>query len=197
MKAANSLEEERQALLDQIHTSRDTYRRMLHENEAAQSRPALAPVVVQPANRFPRSMTMRWITDHPYLVAGSLAGAALLAPRRVRSRISHSVESSMHKVVPYTRQAPKGKAKKAGQHAARGASGSMGAARKAFTGALTLAAMILKDPAKMRMATRAVTTAMEYMRQRRMQAQGMQGRTVRAQDIPGRTVRVRGPSQER
>src|SRR5690606_8230573 len=56
MKAANSLEEERQALLDQIHTSRDAYRRMLHESEAVESRPAPMPVMVRPTNHFPRSM---------------------------------------------------------------------------------------------------------------------------------------------
>lgn len=159
MKAAHSLEEERQALLDQIHTSRDTYRRMLTaENETEEAVSVPQSRALKTPERFPRSMTLRWIVDHPYLLATGVAGAALLAPRRIRKQVSHSVSSSVHTVAPpRARKAAKG----------------------VFTGVITLATMLLKDPAKMRMLTRTVSTALNYARQRRVRPQPGSGSPVR------------------
>jgi len=100
MKQTLSLEEKRQALLEQIHSSRDVYRRMLMDADAPEENRIVHAInhsdtgpVTGATGRFPQSMTMRWITQHPYLSA--LAVAAVVAivaagPRRVTQKVTNA-----------------------------------------------------------------------------------------------------------
>src|SRR3569833_1691340 len=78
MKHGPSLEDERRALLEHIHSTRSSYRRMLmeidEEEEARVHHRAEQIAGDDPA--FPRSMTMRWLVAHPY---ASLAAVAVVA----------------------------------------------------------------------------------------------------------------------
>jgi hypothetical protein len=77
-----SLSDEKQALLAKMEASRVAYRRMLMGTDTAQA----AIEDVRPVGTFPRSHTMRFIQDHPYVVLGALAAVVaipLLGPRRI------------------------------------------------------------------------------------------------------------------
>jgi hypothetical protein len=83
-----SLEEERRALLEQMEASRAMYRRML-----ADSSPSAFLNATQGTSRtgssFPQSRTVRWIMDHPFLLAAGVASLVWLGSGRgqfVRSR---------------------------------------------------------------------------------------------------------------
>jgi len=91
-----SLESEREAILQRMHMSRNGYRHMLMEDSGADhDKPAthfaeeayLGPDAVmerqRPRGRFPRSMTMRLITRHPVACALAAATLAVLGPRRI------------------------------------------------------------------------------------------------------------------
>lgn len=87
MKHASSLQEEREALLEQIHASRSAYRRMLTQEdteEYARSVSAANAHNADPSHNFPRSKTVRWIMQHPYLSASLVLGTlALIGPKRI------------------------------------------------------------------------------------------------------------------
>jgi hypothetical protein len=162
MKPAQSLEEERQALLDQIHNSRDTYRRMLTEAELAQQQGAQRLHGAHTGDRFPRSMTMRWIVGHPYLFGLGVASAALLAPRRVRQSLRSTVRSARPtRSKPIPMQPVPVAVQQVAPPSARSIVGTL------LTSLTAIASMLLKDPAKMRMVARAVNSAVDYARQRR------------------------------
>lgn len=88
MKSASSLQAERQALLEQIHASRNAYRRLLTQDDADQYLQETNALYSDPRHRFPRSMTVRWIMQHPYLCASLVAGTvALLGQKRIRRAV--------------------------------------------------------------------------------------------------------------
>lgn len=84
MKHGPSLEDERRALLEHIHSTRAAYRRMLTETDEAEHGHNESRHMRTPDPAFPRSMTVRWVMQHPYAIAGGVAVAVLLAPRAVR-----------------------------------------------------------------------------------------------------------------
>lgn len=92
MKHSQSLEQERQALLAQIQSSRAVYRRMLVEADAPYQ---AQDVGMGRVNAIGATLTdgagsaMQWAKQHPGLVAAGMAGtiaALLLARRRNRWR---------------------------------------------------------------------------------------------------------------
>jgi hypothetical protein len=147
MKHGPSLQEERDALIEHIHASRSAYRRMLtdintteeqkFDNETAR----LAPQ----QKDFPRSMTMRWITQHPYLSAFAVAGVAALVvigPRRAVRTVA-------------------GRAAAVKQSAVVRRSGPV-------LGALTaVATSMLRNPARVQLAIRTFSSVTQFLRRKR------------------------------
>lgn len=89
-----SLESERQSILHRMQMSRDGYRHMLTEDSAgdhgslsaaqvAIAKPYRADIVVEPRQQFPRSATMRLITQHPVACSVAVALLVLVGPRRM------------------------------------------------------------------------------------------------------------------
>ncbi len=76
-----SLADEKQALLAKMQASRVAYRRMLL---GAETQEYATVEEIRPANSFPRSHTVRFIRDHPYLIG--LAAAVIVAASIPRSR---------------------------------------------------------------------------------------------------------------
>ncbi|MDB5798593.1 MAG: hypothetical protein JWP36_2495 [Paucimonas sp.] len=209
MKRAISLEEERQALLEQIHTSRAAYRRMLaqYDGPAESERPASGYVheaAPLPKGRlvrgmpaaFPRSATMRWVMDHPTAVAGVAAGLvavvalAAIGPRRIAYsvRTAPAVRALQSRLQGRLHREPERPAFSAGRSwperdsvsrerellyrdhdLARPARPSL--AGTALASAAGIVSMLMRDPARMRMAARAATTAIEWLKNRRQQQQ--------------------------
>lgn len=207
-----SLEEQRNALLEQIHASRAVYRRMLTQGESIETASANenaaasgavpateAPHVERAASRtaaadpaFPRSMTMRWIMDHPFYTAAAIVGVAMLIPKaagagkkagrklssRKRNKASevpaaYAAPGQPHVYPPPPQngypqtvyiQQPPASPQKTGALAGVAAFGGT-----ALTSIITIATMVLRDPAKMQMAMRMYHTASDYMRKRRGQ----------------------------
>jgi len=108
-----SLESERQSILQRMQMSRDGYRHMLTEDTGeVRNKPAFrfsspvqygSDVAANPAaDKFPRSMTMRVLTRHP--VACSVAVALLLfvGPRRM-ARASRRSASKVTEVTARNR----------------------------------------------------------------------------------------------
>jgi hypothetical protein len=213
MKHGPSLEDERRALLEHIHASRAAYRRMLTEIDEeyeAQATHHLHAMADDPG--FPRSMTMRWIIQHPYATAGAVAGTvavvALAAPRiaRVVERrramkagraaglagsfdtpmahapvvsqgydregrpVGYDAQGRPVAFVPSYLQPAVHSPVQAGSQQAR----LLVLGRAAITSLATAAMMILRDPAKMRMAMRLFTTASDYVRRRRANDQTLE-----------------------
>jgi hypothetical protein len=173
MKHAQSLEEERKALLDQIHMSRDNYRRMLHQTEMEHAEAAAERYADSHSDRFPRSATMRWVMDHPYVIAAGVAGLVLMAPRGVRRRIGAVAVPALGTMAPALGSMAPMLRSVLPARVAASPSKTAAAGTAAATGMATLASvvtMLLRDPARMRLAARAFTTAMGYMRKRRQNA---------------------------
>lgn len=207
MKQGPSLTEERQALLDQIHASRDAYRRMLssESNEKAEKMKAAEFSQANQRATFPRSKTIGWIMEHPYATAAGVVALALALPtaasaskratekasragKRIRSNRPvnsyptagrdarftarpvpdpNGYDSSVHGAPPYGAypqpvymQEPT--SKKAGAAAGVAAFGGT-----ALTSLITIATMIMRDPAKMRMAMNMLDTASDFLRKAR------------------------------
>lgn len=108
MNTGQSLEAERQSILDRMQMRRENYRRMLtdgaeldqiadfhpvgdthaiaHAAPSAQTvraTPAYRPVRHAEPMNFPRSTLMRTITEHPYLCALGVAAVVLIGPKRI------------------------------------------------------------------------------------------------------------------
>lgn len=102
MNTGQSLEAERQSILDRMQMRRESYRRMLTGgpdiDQISEAQPLDQPVALphtratqsnhEPAYRlapdhFPRSTIMRTITEHPYLCALGVAAVVLIGPRRI------------------------------------------------------------------------------------------------------------------
>jgi len=83
----NSLEEERQAILDRMESSREHYRRMLlnepeaHVSEHHPEGRQVSHVMVY--EEFPRSRAMRWMIQHPFLCATAVAAIVVAGPLRI------------------------------------------------------------------------------------------------------------------
>lgn len=212
-----SLEEQRSALLEQIHASRSVYRRMLtqgesietataHEHaaagtdirdEAAAEESASAAGARAAASRtratdpgFPRSMTMRWIMDHPFYTAAAVVGVAMLIPKAARAGKRAGGKLSSRKrnkaAPPPSNYGPPGHAQSYGAPTSNGypqtvyiqqpspqkAGALAGAAAfggTALTSIITIATMVLRDPAKMQMAMKLFSSASDYLHKRRSQ----------------------------
>jgi hypothetical protein len=160
MRQAKSLEEERQQLLQQLESSRAVYRRMLTDTEDAAD-DAMPPYVYgEPVpmrhSGFPQSHTMRWIMRHPYL-SGVGALALLMAGKKGLSKARK-------------------KGKKAEPAAASRAEEANADTKKSIvattlgTSLATTAAMMLRNPAQMQAAMRAIGIAMNYYKSRRRHA---------------------------
>ena len=196
MKQNTSLEDEKRALLEQIHSSRETYRRMLTKSDTPKQGVVVDNVVnIGQMDHFPHSMTMRWITRHPYASAAVVIGVALLGARSAKTAISHRAGRSSRKLpgnAAYLR--PKVSEDSAASRrnartrstdvaASGNASKPMAIARSVFTGLVTAAAMVIRDPRKMRTAANAFSAAAGFVRARR--SRQPQQRAVQ-------TVRVKG-----
>lgn len=90
MNQNRSLTDEKQALLAKMQASRVAYRRMLLGVDAEQTS---SVVDAQSPDVFPKSNTVRWIRDHPYLIVLGVA-AAVLASRRAPRQ---AVQSAIHR----------------------------------------------------------------------------------------------------
>lgn len=207
-----SLEEQRSALLEQIHASRSVYRRMLTQGESIETASAhehaaagtdirddaaanpskvKASGVLARDSEFPRSTTMRWILDHPFYTAAAVVGLVMLIPKAARTtkRASGKLANrKRHKAAPapatYT---PPGQAHAYGPPPQNGypqtvyiqqpsspqktgaLAGVAAFGGTALTSIITIATMVLRDPAKMQMAMKMFHTASEYMRKQRGQ----------------------------
>lgn len=90
MSTHHSLTDEKQALLARMQASRTAYQRMLTGEDEGQA-PAITPL---PENAFPRSKTMRWVKEHPYLTLIGLSGVVLASRRSSRQAARSIVRKS-------------------------------------------------------------------------------------------------------
>lgn len=154
MRQAKSLEEERQLLLQQLESSRAVYRRMLTDTDDAPD-DAMPPYVYgEPLSTrrsgFPQSHTMRWIMQHPYL-SGVGVLALIIAGKKGLSKARKKAEP-----------APSSTA----EAADAGTKKSI-VATTLGTSLATTAAMMLRNPAQMQAAMRAIGVAVNYYKSRR------------------------------
>ncbi len=84
-----SLADEKQALLAKMQASRVAYRRMLLGVDTDNA----TVIDVEPLHVFPKSKTVRWIRDHPYLIALGITTLVLASRRAPRQ----AVRSAVHK----------------------------------------------------------------------------------------------------
>lgn len=133
-----SLEDERRALLEQIEASRAVYRRML--TDAPTDRTARAT----PA----RSRGVAWMLDHPLWVAGGVALLVLLVPRITAHRRQTAARQQARQRVAERMPEP---------------AGSGGTLRAL----LTVGALLLRDPARMRAAAQFAGSAWQWLQRRR------------------------------
>lgn len=99
MSSHHSLTDEKQALLERMQASRTAYQRMLLGQDEKQ----LPVAETLPASDFPRSKTMRWIRDHPYLTLLGLTGAVLATRRGPRQAARSLVHRSSGAAVAFSR----------------------------------------------------------------------------------------------
>ncbi len=142
-----SLEEERRALLEQIEASRAVYRRMLANEPGSRGTRASLHLSGHVAAQSSRNRALQWAMAHPLWVAGGVALLVLLAPRAIVS----------------TRRAAALR-KSARQPAAPATSGGT------LRALLTVAALLLRDPARMRAATSLAGSAWHWLKERRRAA---------------------------
>lgn len=139
----SSLEDERRALLEQIEASRAVYRRMLAGESGTGSTPSVRHTADTPTELSWRNRTMQWIFAHPLQVAAAVALLVLLAPR-----IADSTRTAAHR-------------KKARQQERASSSGGT------LRALLTVAALLLRDPARLRAATAIVGNAWRWLSRRK------------------------------
>lgn len=196
MKPSTSLEQEREALLEQIHSSRAAYRRMLAQYDQPEewagsaaygNDKRIAPKEVHvrgmPA-AFPRSRSLRWAYSHPWAIAGVVAGLVALAavgPRRigkgvdtVRHRLRRNepqpvVQSGPWRGAPVVREVVVQKPSTAGA---------------ALAGMMGLATMALRDPQRMRMAIQTASNAWRWVQSRRQEQEKLRSRRQREWNRP-------------
>ena len=142
-----SLEDERRALLEQIEASRAVYRRMLSDEASQRGARSLSQRDATATQGSAGERAMQWMMDHPLWVAGGVALLVLVAPR----------------VFGTSRRAARHKA----AHRQREPEPSHGGTMRAL---LTAAALMLRDPARLRAAARIAQTAWHWMQRRRAAA---------------------------
>lgn len=113
MSTVQSLEQERQAILDRMQMRREAYRRMLHDGTDFSSMPARVDGAAQPSaarrldregatadtavytykrvpDSFPRTRLMRNVSEHPMLWALGVAAVLAIGPRRIARSVATS-----------------------------------------------------------------------------------------------------------
>lgn len=141
----SSLEDERRALLEQIEASRAVYRRMLSdEPEPTLMRQPHGPYTARQGRETGAgARAMQWMMEHPLWVAGGVALVVLLLPRVTGAGKRAAHRSERRQREPEPRQ---------------------GGTLRAV---LTAAALLMRDPARMRAAARIAQTAWQWVQQRR------------------------------
>ena len=99
MNSHHSLNDEKQALLERMQASRAAYRRMLSGQEEIE----MSVTEELPANTFPKSKTVRWIRDHPYLTLLGLTGVVLATRRGPRQAARSLVTRGSHAATTFSR----------------------------------------------------------------------------------------------
>lgn len=92
MKNNHSLEEERQAILQRMQESRQHYRHMLRDQPEVHVNPnhpqGWHAAYAVADDQFPRSKTLRWIAQHPFMCAAAVVALIAIVPgRRLARRI--------------------------------------------------------------------------------------------------------------
>ncbi len=132
-----SLEDERRALLEQIEASRAVYRRMLTDSPTDRT-----------AHGTPaRNRGVAWMLEHPVWVAGGVALLVLLVPR-----------ISAHRRHKAARQQARQRAVERMPEPASGGT---------LRALLTVAALLLRDPARLRAAAQFAGSAWQWLQRRR------------------------------
>ena len=150
----HSLEDERRALLEQIEASRAVYRRMLSDEPVATAARHLPHQHAAQPSPGAGARAMQWMTDHPLWVAGGVALLVLLAPRvigagkKVARRRTHKQHEREFDQMREHEREPR----------------QQGGTLRAL---LTVAALLLRDPARLRAAARIGQTAWQWMQRRR------------------------------
>ncbi len=189
MKPTTSLEQEREALLEQIHSSRAAYRRLLAQYDEPEHSAGsaaygndnrLAPRKVQVRGmpqEFPRSRSLQWVLSHPWAVAGTAAGLVALAalgPRRIKqgmSKMRRRKEPAPQamQLVPWHGQG--------GREVVVPQKPSTAGA--AMAGVMGLAAMALRDPQRLRTMVQAANNAWRWLQNRRQEKMKLDSRRQR------------------
>jgi hypothetical protein len=164
VKHSQSLEQERQALLAQIQSSRAVYRRLLTEADAPEQDAGAGR-----ASAMGNTLTdgagsaIQWVKQHPALAAAGMAGAiaALLLARRRARRRAKSLARVRQQAPAQTRGGQLLEEQSAVPRVARGVLVSTLAG---------LAQGMLRNPARMRYIARSMAVAMRYIRRWRNNA---------------------------
>ncbi|NEX60348.1 hypothetical protein [Noviherbaspirillum galbum] len=85
---SDSLEEERQKILDRMQASREQYRRMLlNQPEVVVNRQHPvghhAAYALPPKAMMPRNSALRWMAQHPVVCAAAVAALIAVGPKRI------------------------------------------------------------------------------------------------------------------
>ncbi len=173
-----SLEDERRSLLEQIEASRAVYRRMLSGEPGTSA--GADKLGGRPANRPPagRSQAVQWMMEHPLWVAGGVALLVLIAPRMIRSSTGKLRQRRAQQRRAQQRQAQQ-------QRRDEASSGTMRAL-------MTTAVLLLRDPARLRMAVRFTQSAWQWLQRRRQASQNrpaLHGTPYQGDQPAGRTAR--------
>ncbi len=143
-----SLEDERRALLEQIEASRAVYRRMLAGDDAGPTPAVPSESAVRRAQGDAgRGKAIQWMMDHPLWVAGGVALLVLLAPRVLGAGTQAARRRKQAKRRERERERETG-----------------GGTVRAL---VTAAALLLRDPARMRAALRYGQMAIGWIKERR------------------------------
>jgi hypothetical protein len=137
-----SLEDERRALLEQIEASRAVYRRMLTDE----------PTRSAASGRSVRSRGTAWMLDHPLWVAGGVALLVLMVPRIAARRRRSAAKQAAQPTAQ----------RRAGQNAPE-----MAARGNTLRALLTVAVLLLRDPARLRAAAQVAGSTWQWLQQRR------------------------------
>ena len=160
-----SLEDERRALLEQIEASRAVYRRMLAGEPGTTGPRTPVRASSHAGGAPPRNRALQWAIANPVWVAAGVALVVLLAPRVIGS----------------------GRRAAARRKATRRPAEPVPAAATGGTlrALLTVAALLLRDPARMRAAASFAGSAWRWLQQRRRVPLQPTTRTVATAVRPG------------
>jgi hypothetical protein len=184
MKHSPSLEEERQALLAQIQSSRAVYRRMLAEADAPE--PAAPTAASRRGNALAATVTdraqsaMQWGKANPALVAAGVVGVIavlMLARRQTRRRTA-------------ARPQARSFVQTIGNRRLNDQSAVPRVARGVLVSSLAgLAQGVLRNPARLRFAARAMPVVMSYVRRWRNYTAARKAQARQNANMAGNTGR--------